>query len=113
MTFGRVILGLLCAICLSAGASAAALLEETLRSGHVALHLVGRIESKDAASFVAAVNKLTGAGKHIDVVSLNSTGKGEECKCSASNRNNAFSFFGRGSLRRIGSPKLDDKGKKI
>jgi len=74
MTFGRVILGLLCAICLSAGAGAAALLEETLRSGHVALHLVGRIESKDAASFVAAVNKLTGAGKHIDVVSLNSTG---------------------------------------
>jgi hypothetical protein len=65
MAFGRVILGLLCAICLSAGASAAALLEETLRSGHVALHLVGRIDSKDAASFVAAVNKLTGAGKPL------------------------------------------------
>ena len=74
MTFGRVILGLLCAICLSAGAGAAALLEETLRSGHVALHLVGRIDSKDAASFAAAVNKFSGAGKRIDVVSLNSSG---------------------------------------
>jgi hypothetical protein len=38
------------------------------------LHLTGRIDSKDAASFAAAVDKLTAAGKRIDVVSLNSTG---------------------------------------
>ena len=46
MTFGRVSLVVLCAICLSAGANAAALLEETLRNGHVVLHLAGRIDSK-------------------------------------------------------------------
>src|SRR5437868_10459036 len=74
MTFGRVILVVLCAICLSAGANAAALLEETLRNGHVVLHLAGRIDSKDGALFVAAVGKLIAAGKRIDVVSLNSTG---------------------------------------
>jgi len=74
MMFGRVTLGLLCAICLSAGANAAALLEETLRNGHVVLHLAGRIDSKDAASFGAAVGKLIAAGKRIDVVSLNSNG---------------------------------------
>src|SRR4030095_7492157 len=74
MTFGRVTLGLLCAICLSAGASAAALQEETLRNGHVVLHLAGRIDSKDAAAFADAVDKLIAAGKRVDVVSLNSTG---------------------------------------
>jgi hypothetical protein len=40
----------------------------------VVLHLTGRIDSQDAASFDAALGKLTGAGKRIDVVSLNSTG---------------------------------------
>jgi hypothetical protein len=74
MMFGRATLGLLCAICLSAGANAAALLEETLRNGHVVLHLTGRIVSRDAALFDAAVGKLTAAGKRIAVVSLNSTG---------------------------------------
>jgi hypothetical protein len=72
--FGRVILGVLCAIGFAAEARTAALLEETLRNGHVVLHLTGRIDSKDAASFAAAVDKLTAAGKRIDVVSLNSTG---------------------------------------
>jgi hypothetical protein len=72
--FGRVILGVLCAIGFAAEARAAALLEETLRNGHVVLHLTGRIDSKDAAAFAAAVGKLTAAGKRIDVVSLNSTG---------------------------------------
>jgi hypothetical protein len=72
--FGRVILGVLCAISLAVEASAAALMEETLRNGHVILHLAGRIDSKDAALFAAAVDKLTAAGKRIDVVSLNSTG---------------------------------------
>jgi hypothetical protein len=72
--FGRVILGVLCAIGFAAEASAAALLEEPLRNGHVILHLTGRIDSKDAASFAAAVGRLTAAGKRIDVVSLNSTG---------------------------------------
>ena len=72
--FGRAILGVLWAIGLGTQASAAALLEETLRNGHVVLHLTGRIDSKDAAVFVAEVGKLTGAGKRIDVVSLNSTG---------------------------------------
>jgi hypothetical protein len=41
--FCRVILGLLCAISLAAEASAAALIEETLRNGHVILHLAGRL----------------------------------------------------------------------
>src|SRR5215510_7266528 len=72
--FGRAILGILCAIGLDAEASAATLLEETLRSGHVVLHLTGRIDSRDAALFNAAVGKLTGAGKRMDVISLNSTG---------------------------------------
>ena len=72
--FCRVILGVLCAISLAAEASAAALIEETLRNGHVILHLTGRIDSKDAALFDAAVGKLTAAGKRIDVVSHNSTG---------------------------------------
>jgi hypothetical protein len=71
---GRVTFGLLCAIYLSAGASAAAFLEETLRNGHVALHLTGRIDSKDAAAFADAVGKLIAAGKRVDVVSLNSIG---------------------------------------
>ena len=71
---GRAIFGILCAIGLSAEARAAALLEETLRNGHVVLHLTGRIDSRDAALFDAAVGKLTAAGKRIDVVSLNSTG---------------------------------------
>jgi len=70
--FGRVTFGLLCAICLSAGASAATVLEETLRNGHLMLHLTGRIDSKDA--FADAVRKLIAAGKRVDVVSLNSTG---------------------------------------
>jgi hypothetical protein len=74
MTLGRVILGVLCAICLGAEASAAVLLEETLRNDHVILHLTGKIDSKDAALFAAEVGKLTAAGKRIDVVSLNSTG---------------------------------------
>ena len=72
--FGRAILGVLCAIGLVVDASAAALLEETLRNGHVVVHLTGRIDSQDAALFDAAVGKLTAAGKRIDVVSLNSTG---------------------------------------
>jgi hypothetical protein len=72
--FGRAILGALCAIALGAKASAAVLLEETLRNGHIVLHLTGRIDSRDAALFDAAVGKLTGASKRIDVVSLNSTG---------------------------------------
>jgi hypothetical protein len=73
--FCRVILGLLCAISLAAEAGAAALIEETLRNGHVIQHLTGRIDSKeDAALFEAAVGKLTAAGKRIDVVSPNSTG---------------------------------------
>jgi hypothetical protein len=72
--FGRAILGVLWAIVLGAQAGAAVLLEETLRNGHVVLHLTGRIDSRDAALFDAAVDKLTGAGKRIDVVSLNSTG---------------------------------------
>ena len=72
--FGRAILGVLCAISLGSEASAAALLEETLRNGHVILHLTGRIDPKDAAVFVAEVGRLTGSGKRIDVVSLNSTG---------------------------------------
>jgi hypothetical protein len=72
--FGRVTFGLLCAICLSAGASAATVLEETLRNGHIVLHLAGRIDSKDAAAFADAVRKLIAAGKRVDVVSLNSTG---------------------------------------
>jgi hypothetical protein len=72
--FGRVILGIMCAISLAAEASAAALIEETLRNGHVVLHLAGRIDSKDAAAFDVAEGKLTAAGKRIDVVSLNSTG---------------------------------------
>jgi hypothetical protein len=67
--FGRAILGVLCAIGLGAQASAAALIEETLRNGHIVLHLTGRIDSKDAALFAAAVGKLTAAGKRIDVVS--------------------------------------------
>ena len=74
MIFGRMTLGLLCAFCLTAEARAAALLEETLRNGHVALHLTGRIDSKDAAAFADAVGKLMAAGKRVDVVSLNSTG---------------------------------------
>ena len=37
--FGRAILAVLCAIGLGADASAAVLLEEALRNGHVALHL--------------------------------------------------------------------------
>ena len=72
--FGRAILGALCAIALGAEASAAALLEETLRNGHIVLHLTGRIDSRDAVLFDASVGKLTAAGKRIDVVSLNSTG---------------------------------------
>jgi hypothetical protein len=72
--FCRVILGVLCAISLAAEARAAALIEETLRNGHVILHLTGRIDSKDAALFDAAVGKLTAAGKRVDVISLNSTG---------------------------------------
>ena len=72
--FGRVTLGLLCAICLNAGASAATLLEETLRNGHVVLHLAGRIDSKNAAAFADAVRKLIASGKRVDVVSLNSIG---------------------------------------
>ena len=72
--FCRVILGVLCAISLAAEARAAALIEETLRNGHVILHLTGRIDSKDAALFAAAVGKLSAAGKRIDVVSLNSIG---------------------------------------
>jgi hypothetical protein len=72
--FGRAILGVLCAIGLGTQASAAALLEETLRDGHVVLHLTGRIDSRDVLLFDAAVGKLTGAGKRIDVVSLNSPG---------------------------------------
>ena len=81
--FGRAILGILCAIGLGAEASAAALLEETLRNGHVVLHLTGRIDSRDAALFDAAVGKLTEVGKRIDVVSLNSTGGqlGEGADC--------------------------------
>ena len=78
--FGRAILRvLLCALGLGAEASAAALLEETLRNGHVVLHLTGRIDSRDAALFDAAVGKLT----RIDVVSLNSTGGqlGEGADC--------------------------------
>jgi len=62
MMFWRVTLGLLGAICLSAGASAAALQEETLRNGHVVLHLAGRIDSKDAAAFADAIGKLIAAG---------------------------------------------------
>ena len=72
--FGRAILGVLCAIGFGAEANAAVLLEETLRNGHVVLHLTGRIDSRDAALFDAAAGKLTAAGKRIDVVSLNSTG---------------------------------------
>jgi hypothetical protein len=65
---GRVTFGVLCAIGLGAEASAAALTEETLRNGHVVLHLTVRIDSRDAALFDAAVGKLTAACKRIDVV---------------------------------------------
>jgi hypothetical protein len=44
-----------------------------LRNGHVVLRLTGRIDSRGAALFDAAMGKLTAAGKRIDVVSLNST----------------------------------------
>jgi hypothetical protein len=57
--FGRAILGVLCAIG-SAEASAAALLEETLRNGHVVLHLTGQIDSRDAALFDARVAERPG-----------------------------------------------------
>jgi len=65
---GRVALAVICAIGLGAEAGAASLTEETLRNDHVVLHLTGRIDSKDAALFAAAVDKLTAAGKRIDVV---------------------------------------------
>src|SRR5262245_21889408 len=62
----------MCAIGFGVEARAAALVQETLRNDHVVLHLTGPIDSKDAASFAAAVDTLTAAGKRIDVVSLNS-----------------------------------------
>ena len=68
--FGRAILGILCAIGLGAEASAAALLEETLRNGHVILHLTGRIDPKDAAVFVAEVGKRLGATNDFRVILL-------------------------------------------
>jgi hypothetical protein len=72
--FRRAILGVLCAIGLGNEASAAVLLEETLRNGHVALHLTGGSIRETPPCSKPRRASSPRLAKRIDVVSLNSTG---------------------------------------